>query len=141
MISEKYPIRCQNGSQINFAGRGMQANQRSHVTQTHASYPECHRFESYLSHTRKPLCYTMHRGFSYVPAQVQKHTKTYIYIHGLVVKTVVKTTKKLFERIPQSFCFCLVPFVRYGIIDGQDHFCVCVTHPRNHGVDFNRRFH
>ena len=83
-------IRCQNGSQFGFVHCTSQVNQRLYIVQAHASYPECHRFESYLSHMRKPLCYIRHRGFSYAFRQVQNDTFKYIKIHGLVVKTVVR---------------------------------------------------
>ena len=148
---------------------------------TPASYPECHRFESYLSHTGKPQRLRTLGHFLCLPAKcILIHSRTFQYMVWLS-KRLSESTKKRWdfhpsktmppgtrflehvcnhaptllppfgscswnsishlEGLPQPFCFRFVPFVRDGIINGQDHFSVCVTHPRNYGVHFNRRVH
>ena len=40
-------------------------NKAFRLWQNSTSYPECHRFESYLSHMKTPLKHKTSRGFSY----------------------------------------------------------------------------
>ena len=78
-----------------------------------------------LIRQRKPCEFKRSHGFFMSRRKYKKG-------HGSTFSDVVWLSKWLsnfLEGIPQAFGFRFVPFVRDGIIDGQNHFCVSVTHP------------
>ena len=68
----------------------------SQFVDTSASYPECRRFKSFLSHTRKPRDFKGSRGFSYAFSKYKKIQKmAFIYMVWLSKRLSKVSNKKV----------------------------------------------